>query len=171
MRRFPSTVRPATGGARRRPSTTSAGCNCCPATTGTRSTAYQSSLKIFAEIGGAQNEAILYLNIGCVYDYKGSYEEALAAYRRALAIFREIGDLPNQADVLNDTGAIYRKAECYDEALIHHEQARLIAEEIGNQSQQVIALRGIADVCRASGPLQRGTRPVPRRAQAGQRDR
>ena len=72
--------------------------------------AYQSSLKIFAEIGGAQNEAILYLNIGCVYDYKGSYEEALAAYRRALAIFREIGDLPNEADVLNDIGAIYRKA-------------------------------------------------------------
>ena len=101
-------------------------------------------------MAGCRTRAILYHNIGCVHDYKGSYEEALAAYRRALSIFREIGDLPNQANVLNNTGATYREAECYDDALLHHEQARLIAEEIGNQSQQVIALRGIADVCRAA---------------------
>ena len=36
---------------------------------------YQKSLEIFSQIGGAQNEAILYHNIGGVYHYKGSYEE------------------------------------------------------------------------------------------------
>jgi tetratricopeptide (TPR) repeat protein len=52
--------------------------------------------------------------------------------------------------VLNDIGAIYQSAACYDEALIHHEKARLIAQEIGNLSQQVVALRRIADIHRGS---------------------
>jgi len=53
--------------------------------------------------------------------------------------------------VLNDIGAIYQSAACYDEALIYHQKARLIAEEIGNLSQQLIALRRIADIHRGSG--------------------
>ena len=48
---------------------------------------YQKSLEIFTEIGGAQNQAILYHNIGAIYQYKGSYEEGLGAYGRALAIY------------------------------------------------------------------------------------
>jgi tetratricopeptide (TPR) repeat protein len=35
--------------------------------------------------------------------------------------------------------------------LIYHQKARLIAEEIGYLPQQVIALRGVAGVCRGSG--------------------
>ena len=42
-------------------------------------------------------------------------------------------------------------AACYDEALVHHEKARLIAEEIGDLSQQVVARRNIADICRHTG--------------------
>ena len=53
--------------------------------------------------------------------------------------------------MLNDIGAIYQSADCYDEALIHHQKAQAIAEEIGNLSQQVIALRRIADIHRGSG--------------------
>ena len=44
-----------------------------------------------------------------------------------------------------------RARRCFDEALIHYQQARSIAEEIGNLSQQVIALRGIADIRRGAG--------------------
>ena len=83
--------------------------------------AYQESLEIFTEIGGAQNQAILYHNIGSVSTTtRAATRKALAACRRALAIYREIGDLPDEADVLNDIGAIYQSAACYDEALIHH---------------------------------------------------
>ena len=53
--------------------------------------------------------------------------------------------------MLNDIGAIYQSAACYDEALIHHQKARQIAEEIGNLSQQLIALRWMADIHRGSG--------------------
>jgi tetratricopeptide (TPR) repeat protein len=113
--------------------------------------AYQRSLRIFREIGGAQHEAIVHHNIGNVHHYKGSFEEGLAACRQALAIYRSIGDLPDEADVLNDMGAIYQSAACYDEALVHHDKARLLAEEIGNLSQQLIALRNIADIQRCSG--------------------
>ena len=53
--------------------------------------------------------------------------------------------------MLNDIGAIYQSAACYDEALVHHQKARLIAEEIGDLSQQLIALRMMADIHRCSG--------------------
>jgi tetratricopeptide (TPR) repeat protein len=112
---------------------------------------YQGSLSIFAEIGGPQNEAILYHNIGRVYDYKGSSEQALEAYRRALAIYRAIGDLANEADVLNAMGLTYQRAESYDEALLYHQKAQTIAADIGNLFDQVVALRGIADVHRHRG--------------------
>jgi tetratricopeptide (TPR) repeat protein len=48
-------------------------------------------------------------------------------------------------------GTIYQSASCPDEALIYHQKAQLIAEKIGNQSQQLIALRRIADIYRGSG--------------------
>ena len=78
----------------------------------------------------------------------------------ALAIYRDIGDLPDEADVLNDIGAIYQSAACYDEALVHHQKARQIAEEIGDLSQQLIALRQIADILRGSGRQRRGARAL-----------
>ena len=53
----------------------------------------------FGQIGGTQDQAIVYHNIGTVYYYKGSYEKGLSAYRRALAIYRELGDLPNETQV------------------------------------------------------------------------
>ena len=109
------------------------------------------SLAIFRAIGGTQNEAILYLNIGSVYQYKGSYEEGLAAYRRALAMYRDMGDLHDEAEVLNEMGVTYQGAECFDEALIYHEKARLIAEEIGNLPQYGVALRGLARVYHGCG--------------------
>jgi tetratricopeptide (TPR) repeat protein len=112
---------------------------------------YQGSLAIFAEIGGPQNEAILYHNIGGVYDYQGGAAAALDAYRRALAIYRAIGDLANEADVLNAMGLTYQRAESYDEALVYHQKAQAIAADIGNLSQQIVALRGIADVHRRQG--------------------
>ena len=66
-------------------------------------------------------------------------------------MYRDIGDRPNEAEALNDIGAIYESAACHDEALAHHQRARAIAEQVGNLSQQLIALRLIADIHRGSG--------------------
>jgi hypothetical protein len=53
--------------------------------------------------------------------------------------------------VLNDIGTIYQNAACFDEALIHRQKAQQIAEDVGDHSQQLIALRMIADIRRGSG--------------------
>ncbi len=77
---------------------------------------------------------------------------------------------PNEAEALNDIGAIYQSAACHDEALVHHERARAIAEEVGNLSQQLIALRLIADIHRGSAGTARPW-TLPGRAANGARRR
>ena len=70
---------------------------------------YSDALKINEEIGDKRGIALIYSNIGGVYQIQGNYTEALKNNFAALKIREEIGDKEGIALSYFNIGNIYKK--------------------------------------------------------------
>lgn len=121
---------------------------------------YFAALKILIETGNKHNIAVLYNNIGLIYDGQGNYAKALEKHLAALQIREEIGDKHGIADSYNNIGKIYHeqadrkqgpdntayREQLYQRSLKNYFPSLKMYEEIGNK-------QGIAFSCNNIGNI------------------
>ncbi|MDX3376243.1 BTAD domain-containing putative transcriptional regulator [Streptomyces sp. ME02-6991-2A] len=107
--------------------------------------------RVLAQLhSGAQELAILDMNLGAVYQAMGDTPRALAGFRRALESHRGRGDALGEANALISMGAAHSENGDSGEALLHFTLAEEVARSIDSAYERTRALLGVADVHHAA---------------------
>ncbi|RDV53364.1 AfsR family transcriptional regulator [Streptomyces sp. IB2014 011-12] len=103
--------------------------------------------RVLAQLhSGAQELAILDMNLGAVSQAMGDTPRALAGFRRALESHRGRGDTLGEANALISMGSAHAENGDGGEALLHFTLAEEVARSIDSAYERTRALLGVADV-------------------------
>ncbi|MCX6584016.1 MAG: tetratricopeptide repeat protein [Candidatus Aminicenantes bacterium] len=79
-----------------------------------------------------KNRAIVFLQMGILFQNFGDYDAALTQYQQSLEIDKKIGNMNGVSDCLHQIGRIYQEKGNYNAALMQYQQSLEIDEKIGN---------------------------------------
>jgi DNA-binding SARP family transcriptional activator/tetratricopeptide (TPR) repeat protein len=114
--------------------------------------AIQTHARHAADLNGDRSgEARALDNLGLVYRWQGSYQQAAEHHQQALTLFREIGDRSGEADALGNLGLAYWNQGHFQQAVEHQQQALILAREIGDRYGEASALTSLGFVYRRQG--------------------
>lgn len=88
------------------------------------------ALELAEKAGYKKGIGDAYNHIGLVYDYQGSYDQALDYYFKALRVREDRNNRRGIASSYNNIGYIYHLQENFDKALEYHTKSLKIKEEI-----------------------------------------
>ncbi|MFN3847790.1 MAG: adenylate/guanylate cyclase domain-containing protein [Spirosomataceae bacterium] len=91
---------------------------------------YQSSLKIYKNIGDNIKIGDCMTNIGVLYYFQGDIYKSLQYFKESLAVFKKAGDKSGIASSLNNLGGLYHNIGKYPEAVEYLKQAAEANEKI-----------------------------------------
>jgi len=95
---------------------------------------YDTSLKMFEDIGSKNGIAGVIGNIGNVYATEGHYAQALGYYFKALKMAEDIGNKNGIALHTGNIGNVYNSQSDFPKALEYYFKALTMEEEIGDKS-------------------------------------
>jgi len=102
--------------------------------------------------GGIQYpEALDASNISTIYQFQGSYADALDYYQQSLASKRELGDRAGEANTLNNIGTIYGLQGSYAEALDFSQQSLTLFRDLGDRAGEAKSLNNIGSISQLQG--------------------
>jgi len=94
----------------------------------------EDGLALAKSLEGRETEdtAVVYGNIGSMYDDRGDYDNALVQYQKALAIQEKVLDTehPNTATTYHNIGSVYDNMGKYEQALVYYLKALAIVEKV-----------------------------------------
>lgn len=96
------------------------------------------------EDDGCKEEAMALDGLGCAYESRGDFDQALEYYERSLAIGEEIADQEVIARALTCKANIHNLKGEFGKAIENHEKSIKVSERIGN-------LVGVAGACMSAG--------------------
>ncbi|MGW7615540.1 tetratricopeptide repeat protein [Streptomyces antimycoticus] len=107
---------------------------------------YERSLALVKRLGGRQELAILYNNLGNVCRDGNDVPQALGYFRMALENYEAICDRAGQVDSLVNLGIVYQEQEQYATAKDCLVRAHGIAQQIDDQGQRLRILSATAAI-------------------------
>ncbi|MCU0327161.1 MAG: tetratricopeptide repeat protein [Spirosomaceae bacterium] len=91
---------------------------------------YQSSLKIYQNIGEDVKVGDCMTNIGVLYYFQGDIDKTFIYFKKSLEVFKKAGDRTGIASSLNNLGGLYHSIGKYPEAVEYLKQAAEANEKI-----------------------------------------
>ena len=83
-------------------------------------------------IGDEPRIALIYGNLGFIYQNEGNVVQAMTCYKQALLVLERIGDKHNSAILHNNLGLLYFDQSQFAEARVHLLKAKELYEMIGD---------------------------------------
>ncbi|MDZ7367686.1 MAG: tetratricopeptide repeat protein, partial [candidate division KSB1 bacterium] len=105
----------------------------------------------FVRLGNKKNEALMYNQIGLIYDARGDYDAALEWYQKDLEITEALGDRAGLATSYNNIGLIYKARGDYDAALEWYQKSVDIQEALGDRAGLAASYNNIGGIYDARG--------------------
>jgi LuxR family transcriptional regulator, maltose regulon positive regulatory protein len=104
------------------------------------------ALQVMQSIHDQKNEAIIYLELGAVYENLGKYSLCKEAYNQALDYWRQEENPIWLSTLYNNLGVLYQMLGDYEEASRSFEHALEFARLCGYARMEAFILTGIGDV-------------------------
>ncbi|MFX1251752.1 MAG: tetratricopeptide repeat protein [Promethearchaeota archaeon] len=98
--------------------------------------------------------AVLSMNIGRVYSFKGDLTKSLSSYQEALALFKKLKRKSEEAICLNNIGTVHKMKGELDRALQIYEKSLVIVTELENNQEHAKILTNIGNIYHMMGELQ-----------------
>ncbi len=114
---------------------------------------FQSSLKLFQEVGTLTRIARELNNIGVIHAIKGEFNEALEQFEKSLEQYQQIGSQQDVAMALNNIGNIHFDQGNYHLALEYYTKSLEIYRVCGNNQDVSHCYQNIGNVHRARGEV------------------
>ncbi len=111
---------------------------------------YFAALKISDEACDTETSAVVYVNIGTVYQEQHDLEKAWQYYQKALKLEGKAGYQDNIASAIGNMGALYAERRKYDSALFCFFKALKIFEDLGNKNSTALIMEGICEAYSAT---------------------
>ncbi|MDZ7307307.1 MAG: tetratricopeptide repeat protein [candidate division KSB1 bacterium] len=105
----------------------------------------------FVRLGNKKNEALMYNQIGLIYDARGDYDAALAWYQKSVEIQEALGDRAGLATSYNNIGEVHRARGDYDAALAWYQKSVAIEEALGDRAGLARSYNNIGGIYHARG--------------------
>jgi tetratricopeptide (TPR) repeat protein len=93
----------------------------------------EKALRIAEKIKYVPGKAILFNNLGVIYQYQGNYKKAVKLFRQSLELEEEAGDKIGVARTLHNLGVMHQDQGNYDEAIKLFKQSLKIREDLGDK--------------------------------------
>lgn len=90
---------------------------------------FEMAIDNFRSLGNQEKIALIYNDLGLIYEDLGYLDDALNNYENSLEIFKKIDDTENKIRVLNNTGNIYLTLENLEFAYNFYSEALELARE------------------------------------------
>ena len=112
---------------------------------------HEKALSIRAQIGYRKGEAVVYRNLGTLFQSLRNYNKAQDYYKKALEITLEIDDKGGEALAYGDLGTVFQSLGNYNQAQGYHEKALAIRLEIGDRKGEAAQYGNLGTVFQSLG--------------------
>jgi CHAT domain-containing protein len=116
-------------------------------------TRFESSLKVWRELGDVRREADTLHALGIAHSRLTQHREAIAQHERALTIRRELGDLAGEAASLEAIGFAHEAISDLAKAREAFEPALALSRRLGSRTGEARQLTGLGAVLQRSGKI------------------
>ena len=107
---------------------------------------WKQALSLWQKVGNKEQEALLNLFLGRVYDDLGFKPKALEYYNQALTLYQALKDRAGEATTLNNIGAVYDALGEKQKALDFYQQALPLRRAVGDRAGEATTLNNIGRV-------------------------
>ena len=98
---------------------------------------WEQALPLWQKVGNKEQEALINLALGMVYDLLGFKPKALEYYDQALTLYQVLKDRAGEANTLNNIGVIYDALGDKQKALDYYQQSLPLSQALGNRIKEV----------------------------------
>lgn len=84
---------------------------------------YEEAIELYVKNGLDEKAAIIYSNLGSVYNGQGDNKKSAEYYFKALSVFEKYEDLLRLASTYNNLGVLYNGQKMYDLALLYYQKS------------------------------------------------
>ena len=116
---------------------------------------WEQALPLWQKVGNKEQEAVINLTLGRVYDLLGFKPKALEHYNQALTLYQALKDRAGEATTLNNIGSVYDALGEKQKALDFYQQALPLRRAVEDRSQEATTLNNIGLVYDALGEKQK----------------
>jgi CHAT domain-containing protein/Tfp pilus assembly protein PilF len=104
---------------------------------------WEQALSLWQKVGNKEQEALLNLALGRVYDDLGFKPKALEYYNQALTLYQALKDRAGEAITLSNIGLVYDALGEKQKALDYYQQSLSLSRAVGDRSQEAVTLNNI----------------------------
>ena len=103
---------------------------------------WEQALSFWQKLGNKEQQAVINLALGRVYDLLGFKPKALEHYNQALTLYQVLKDRAGEANTLNNIGAVYDALGEKQKALDYYQQALPLSRAVGDRAGEAATLNG-----------------------------
>jgi CHAT domain-containing protein/Tfp pilus assembly protein PilF len=116
---------------------------------------WEQALSLWQKLGNKEQQAVINLALGRVYDLLGFKPKALEHYNQALTLYQSLKDRAGEAITLNNIGAVYNDLGEKQKALDYYQQALPLRRAVGDRTGEATTLNNIGLVYDTLGEKQK----------------
>ncbi|MBT7988373.1 MAG: tetratricopeptide repeat protein [Anaerolineae bacterium] len=106
----------------------------------------QKALGRYAQAGETNNQLVVLMELGMIYQAIDNYEDAQSSYEKAYDIGQETNNLVGVANLLNNLGVLYHLQAKYEKAIQTFEAGLELAQQSGYIRMEAALLIGLGDL-------------------------